>query len=287
MLKRFRDYLELTKPRLTLLAVATTLAGFLLGARGGPDWATLCHTLIGTALVGAGLAALNQLLERRVDALMARTAARPLPAGRLHPVEALVFGTTALVLGLVELALKSGLLSAGLGAVTIVLYLFCYVPLKRLTPWCTTVGALVGAMPPLMGYAAATGRLDEVALVLFALLFTWQLPHFMAIATLYREEYRAAGMRMLTVVDPTGFRTARQIVVWSLALAVAALWPTYAGITGPRYLMGALLLGFVFGAFAFDAAVTRTRTTAQRLFLASLVYLPLLLSCIVVDHALS
>jgi len=280
---RLSLYLELTKPRLTLLSVLTALAGFYLGTTDTIDPVRLAHLLSGTALVGAGLAALNQFLERRVDALMSRTAGRPLPSGRLSPGAALCFGASICVFGMVQLLLAVNALTAVLAAATLVLYLFCYTPLKCRTPQCTIVGAIVGAIPPVMGYTAAANTLDSVALVLFAILFVWQLPHFMAIASLFRDDYRAAGMRMLPALDSAENRTARQIAVHSLALLVITLWPTYLGIAGHAYLMGSLLLGFIFGAFAFDAAVTHTQQAARRLFVVSIAYLPMLLAVMMWD----
>ena len=283
ILRRLSIYLELTKPRLTLLSVLTVLAGFYLGTRGAIDAVRLAHLLSGTALLGAGLAALNQYIEWRVDGLMQRTAGRPLPSGRLHPRVALCFGASTCFGGIAQLLFAVNALTAVLAASTLVLYLFCYTPLKRLTHWCTIVGAIVGAIPPVMGYAAAANTLDSVALVLFAILFVWQLPHFMAIASLFRDDYRAAGMRMLPALDAAEKRTARQIAFHSLALLVITLWPTYLGITGTAYLMGSLFLGFIFGAFAFDAAVNHTQQAARRLFVASIAYLPTLLGVMMWD----
>lgn len=282
-MRRLVLYLELTKPRLTLLSLLTALAGFYLGTTGTIDAVRLAHLLSGTALVGAGLAALNQYLERHLDGLMLRTAARPLPSGRLRPGAALGFGASICALGMAQLLLATNTLTAVLAAATLVIYLFCYTPLKCRTPQCTIVGAIVGALPPVMGYAAATNTLDSMALVLFAILFVWQLPHFMAIGSLFRDDYRAAGMRILPALDAAEKRTARQIAVHSLALLVITLWPTYLGVTGHTYLMGSLLLGFVFGAFAFDAAITHTRQAARRLFVVSIAYLPMLLGVMMWD----
>ena len=282
---RLGSYIELTKPRLTLLALLTTLAGFYMGAVDGIDFLLLVQVLAGTAMLGAGLSALNQYFERHIDAVMPRTDRRPLPSGRMRPPEALGIGAAGCGAGIVLLYFAANPLTAGLAALTLVLYLFAYMPLKRVTPWCTVVGAIPGALPSVMGYTAAAGTFDSGAVVLFLILFLWQLPHFMAIALFYREEYRAAGMPMLPVVDPGGRRTARQIVLYSVALLVASLWPTYVGVAGLSYLMTALLLGFVFGAFAFDTAVGTTRLAARRLFLASVFYLPLLLAVMMWDKA--
>lgn len=277
-------YVELTKPRLTMVALITTLVGFCLGTGKPMNVGLLIHALMGTALLGAGLAALNQYFERRRDALMPRTAGRPLPSGRMRPKEALAFGILISIAGLLQLQFAVNPLTAGLATVTLFLYLCCYIPLKGITPWCTLVGAVPGALPPVIGYTAASGRIDAGAIVLFAILFLWQMPHFLAIATVYREQYRDAGMPMLPVVDPDGTRTARHIVIYSLALLVATLWPSYVGLSGNAYLMVAVFLGFIFGAFAFEAAIGRTIQSARRLFLASVLYLPLLLGVMIWDR---
>lgn len=280
---RVCGYVELTKPRLTLLALLTTLAGFCLGSVDRINPVRLLVVLAGTGLLGAGLAALNQYFERRVDAIMPRTDRRPLPSGRLRPFEALGFGAVACGAGIPILFFAVNPLTAALGCLTTVLYLSAYMPMKRVTPYCTLVGAIPGALPSVMGYTAAAGAFDSGATILFLILFLWQLPHFMAIALFYREEYRAAGMPMLPVIDPHGRRTACQIMLYTGALLIASLWPTYVGIAGLSYLMAALLLGFVFGAFAFDTAIGSTRPAARRLFLASIFYLPLLLAVMMWD----
>jgi len=282
--ERVADYVALTKPRLTLLALFTTLAGFCVGAGDPFDVVLLVHVLAGTALLGAGVAALNHYLERRADARMPRTAGRPLPAGRMRPIEAMVFGALLCLAGIVYLNMAANRLTAVLAVLIVAVYLAVYVPLKRKTPWCTLVGAIPGALPPVMGYTAATHTIDAGAVILFAILFLWQMPHFFAIAMIYREDYRAAGMRMLPVVDGDGRRTARQILLTSLGLLVVTLWPTFSGIAGLSYLSAALLLGFIFGAFAFEAAVVYTPVAARRLFLASVLYLPSILAVMVWDR---
>ncbi|MAE67728.1 MAG: protoheme IX farnesyltransferase [Phycisphaeraceae bacterium] len=294
LLRTAGDYVALTKPRLTLVAVVTAMFGFYAGATGGAGGVfdavsvvPLLHLLAGTALLGAGLAALNQYMERRLDARMARTAQRPIPSGRVRPGAALAFGSLTSLAGVAQLGFNANVLTAVLGAATLLLYLFCYVPLKTRSPWCTPVGAVPGALPPVIGYAAAAGTLDAQALVLFAIVYLWQLPHFMAIAVVYRDEYRAAGMPMLPVVDDDDHRrTARHILLQCFALFIATLWPTYLHLAGETYLMIALLLGFIFGAFAFDAATNTTIASARRLFLASIFYLPVLFSVMIWDKTL-
>ena len=281
--RRLAAYLQLTKPILTLVALVTTLAGFYLGSPTDIDLTRLSLVVAGTALLGAAMAALNQYFERGVDAKMPRTCGRPLPSGRLRPAEVLVFGAAALVASGLLLYGACGTLTAAVAAAIAFSYLCCYMPLKRRTWWCTLVGAVPGALPPVLGYAAGAGTLRLGAWVLFAIVYLWQLPHFFAIARVYRQEYRAAGMPMLPVVDLDGRRTGRQIALFSLGLLVATLWPTYSGMAGLNYLMIALLLGFVFGAFAFHGAVGNSRASARRLFLASVFYLPLLLIAMVLD----
>jgi protoheme IX farnesyltransferase len=275
---RLADLVELTKPRLTLLAVLTTLAGVLIGLPGAADVWLLAHTLFGTALVGAGVAALNQYLERDADARMPRTANRPLPAGRMLPAQAMFLGAALTSSGLAELLLAVNALSASIAALVVVSYLFCYTPLKRVSPHCTIVGAVPGALPPVIGYAAAAGRIDATAMALFFVLFTWQLPHFFAIAVLYRDDYAAANMPMLPVVDPTGRRTRRAIALWTAALVVASIVPFFIGAAAGAYLVAALVIGAAFAAFAFAAVVNLNRLNARRVFLASIIYLPLLLT---------
>ncbi|MDW8309742.1 MAG: heme o synthase, partial [Verrucomicrobiales bacterium] len=216
---------DLVKARLTALVLLTTLVGFYVGSRGTVNWALMWHTLFGTALVAAGAAALNQLLEREHDARMRRTASRPLPSGRLQPVTVMLFGGVCSVAGLVYLAWLVNPLTSVLGGVSLVSYLFVYTPLKRITWWNTAVGAIPGGLPPLMGWAAARGDLGGGGWTLFALLAVWQLPHFYAIAWVYRDEYARAGFRMLPGVDPNGLRTARQALSWTLTLLAVSVLP--------------------------------------------------------------
>jgi protoheme IX farnesyltransferase len=276
-------YADLIKARLTFLVLLTTLVGFYLGCRGPVNALLMFHTLLGTALVAGGAAALNQLLEREHDARMRRTRNRPLPSGRLQPATVMVFGGVCACAGLLELALAVNLLTSVLGAVSLLSYLFIYTPLKRVTWLNTAVGAIPGGLPPLMGWAAARGELSGEGWALFAILAFWQLPHFLAIAWIYRDEYAQAGFKMLPVVDPEGHRTARQTVSHTLALLTASLCPFLFKLTGPVYLVGALLLGLTFLAFAIRFARRLTVTRARQLFYASILYLPLLLGIMVLD----
>ena len=224
------------------------------------------------------------LLERRTDALMLRTRTRPLPAGRLRPAEALAFGVATTLLGLAVLRFGSGLLAAAVALVTWSTYLFLYTPLKTRTSLSTVVGAFPGALPPVIGWTAARGHLDPGAAVLFAILFLWQIPHFLAIAWIYREDYARGGLPMLPVLDPAGIVTGRQAVANSLALLLVSVVPTLAGLAGEAYLFGAVALGLGFTAVAVTSAVRRTKPAARALFLASVIYLPALCTLLVVDR---
>ncbi len=276
-------YADLIKARLTLLVLLTTLVGFYVGFRGAMDYALLFHTMLGTALVASGAAALNQLLEREHDAKMRRTANRPLPSGRLQPVTVMLFGGVCSVVGLVYLALLVNLLTCVLGAVSLVSYLFIYTPLKRLTWLNTAVGAVPGGLPPLMGWAAARGELNGGGWALFAILAFWQLPHFFAIAWIYRDEYAKAGFQMLPNVDPDGRRTATQSVSHALGLLTVSLCPFLFRLAGVWYLAGAIILGtiFLWCAIRFSRELSLSR--ARQLFFASIIYLPLLLVLLVLD----
>jgi protoheme IX farnesyltransferase len=274
---RFAVLCELVKARLTFLVLLTTLVGFHAGARGPLDWGLLVQALLGTALLACGAAALNQLAEREHDARMRRTEDRPLPSGRITPETALLFGGGCSVAGLAWLALGVNLLTALLGAATLLSYLFVYTPLKRVTWLNTAVGAVPGALPPLMGWTAVRNELSLEGWVLFGILFFWQLPHFFAIAWLYREEYEKAGFVMLPSLDPDGTRTGGQAVRHTLALVMVSLAPFLLRMAGPFYVGGAIVLGFVFLAAAFQFSRELTRARARRLFLASILYLPLLL----------
>lgn len=281
--RRALDFLALTKPRVVLMVLVTTVVGYHLGSAGEADYLRLLHALIGTALAAAGTLALNQFLEREVDARMERTRLRPLPDGRLQPIEALVFGTLITVAGVLYLALAVGHLASLVTAVIVGLYLFAYTPLKLRTPLCIVVGAIPGALPPVTGWVAARGELGVGAWVLFAILFLWQLPHTLAIARLYRDDYARAGIRLLPVVDPDGTSTERQIVTGCLALLAVGLLPTLIGLTGPVYFFGALSLGVGFLGCGMAQALSRTVPAARRLLFASLLYLPTLLALMAFD----
>lgn len=274
---------DLVKARLTFLVLLTTLVGFYLGSRGAIDYWLMIHALAGTALLACGAAALNQLWEREHDARMRRTADRPLPSGRLQPDTVLILGGLASISGLVYLAFAVNLLTSLLGAATLGSYVFIYTPLKRVTWLNTAVGAIPGALPPLMGWAAACGELTGEGWSLFAILFFWQIPHFLAIAWMYREEYEKAGFVMLPSVDPDGSRTGRQAVSHTLGLLTVSLLPFLFRITGTVYLFGALLLGaaFVFYAVQFSRELTRPR--ARQLFFLSIIYLPLMMGLMFFD----
>ena len=283
--RRPLDFLTLTKPRVVVMILVTTFVGYYLGSTGVPDYLRLVHTLVGIALAAGGTLALNQFLERDVDARMQRTRSRPLPDGRLQPAEALVFGIVTTLTGLAYLALTVGYLGALVSALTAVLYLFAYTPLKRVTPLCMVLGAIPGALPPVTGWVAARGEFGVGAGVLFSILFLWQLPHTLAIARLYREDYARAGIRVLPVVDPQGASTERQIVAGCLALHAVGLLPTLVGLAGPIYFFGALALGGVFLACGMAQAVAPSAVAARRLVLASVLYLPILLALMALDKA--
>jgi len=274
---------DLVKARLTTLVLLTTFVGFFMGERGPMDFALMFHALAGTALVAAGAAALNQLLESEYDARMRRTQDRPLPSGRLQPATVAIIGGVSSVAGLVYLALAVNLLTSVLGAVTLVSYLFIYTPLKRVTWLNTAIGAIPGALPPLMGWTAARGELTGEGWALFAILAFWQIPHFFAIAWLYRDEYAKAGFVMLPNVDAGGRRTAQQTVSHALALLIASLAPFVMNMAGPVYLAAALVLGAAFLGCAIQFSRQLTQARARQLFLASIIYLPLLLTVLVWD----
>jgi len=274
---------DLFKARLTTLVVLTTLAGFYMGSRGGMNGWLLFHCVLGTALLASGAAALNQLLEHELDSRMVRTETRPIPAGQLQPDSVLLIGAAISAMGLIYLALKVNLLTSVLGAATLISYLFIYTPLKRITPFNTIVGAIPGALPPLMGWTAARNSVSIEGWTLFAILFFWQLPHFLAIAWLYREDYAKAGFRMLPVVDETGERTARSTISHTLGLLPISLCPFLFKLSGQLYFFGALMLGLGFLYFAIRFARDLSVANARKLFLASIVYLPLLLGLMVFD----
>ena len=282
-----RDYLALTKPRITWLILMSTAIGCFFGLPGGLhgpfDGWLLFHTLLGTALLASGTATLNQWYERDADALMRRTGSRPIPAGRVSPRNALLFGLALILAGELELAVFVNALSAWLGFATVASYLLIYTPLKRRSWLSTAVGALPGAMPPLIGFAAFHGTLNLEAWVLFAIIFLWQFPHFYAIAWMYRDDYARAGIRMLPVVEPDGVSTSRHILAFALLLIPVSLLPGFLAMTGPWYLAAALVLGALFLRAAVRVARERTLPNARRVLLASVMYLPLLYLALVLD----
>jgi len=284
---RVSDFAELTKPRITTLVVLTTWVAYIVAARGSVQPWQLLHTLFGTALVCGGTSALNQVWERDRDAMMRRTASRPLPAGRLPSGEALAFGVVVSLIGLFDLALFVNPLTALVAGSTLIAYVFAYTPLKTRTWWSTSVGAIPGAAPPLIGWAAARGTLDAGAAALFAIQFIWQLPHFYAIAWMYREDYARAGFKMLSVLDPEGTRTRRQIMAWAALLLPVSLLPVVVGANGWIYAGGAILLGTGFLVLALGMRKRNEVSSARRVFLGSILYLPLLFGLMVLDTLLA
>ena len=281
------DYVELTKPRITLFVVMTAFVGFVAGTRGplsAMPLGLLLHTLLGTALVASGTSAFNQVSEVDLDGRMARTASRPLPAGRLSIREAATFATALSVLGILELLLFVNLLTAVLAAATLASYVGLYTPLKRVSPLSTLIGAVPGALPPLGGFTAACGVVGGPGLALFAILFLWQLPHFFAIGWRHRADYGRAGVRILPTIDPSGVRTGRQALVYCLALVPACVLPTLFGTAGNVYTVGALCLTLVFIAASFRFAVETTDERALTLFLVSIGWLPAVLLLLVADR---
>lgn len=277
-----RDYLELSKARIVLMVLITTAAGYLVGApRIEP--LLLFNTLLGTALVAAGTNALNQYVEREHDAKMNRTRLRPLPDGRIAPRAALVYSAAIAVAGTLWLGLSVNWLTAGLGGLTLTSYIFIYTPLKRVSTLCTIVGAVPGAIPPLMGWTAATGSMSAGGWVLFAILFFWQLPHFMAISWIYREDYGRAGFSMLSVRDSDGAATARAAVLYSLALLGVSVLPALLGLAGIAYVIGAVIAGFVLLGASIAFFFERSNQTARRLFMISNLYLMTVMVLLVVS----
>ncbi len=280
-----RDLVELVKARLTLLVLITTAVGFYLGAEGPVNFAALLHTVFGTAAAAAGAAALNQWWEHNLDALMQRTRSRPVPAGRMRPRDAVILGSALSVFGVAYLAFVCNALSAALAAITIIIYIFAYTPLKRVSTFNTALGAVPGALPPMIGWAAARGTLNAGAWMLFAILFFWQLPHFFAIAWMYRDDYARAGFQMISSDDRTGERSASQSVFFCMLLFIVAGLPAFLGIATVFYLLAELILGAVFVAVAMRFLKTRARADARRLFITSIIYLPLLLGALVLSKA--
>jgi protoheme IX farnesyltransferase len=276
------DYLALTKPRLNVLVVFTSAAGYYLAAPGTSSYAPMLITALGTALVAGGAAVLNQLYERDTDAMMLRTRLRPLPDGRVAPADARAFGAVLAAAGIVLLAVTANLLAALLALATIVVYIAVYTPLKRRSSVSTLVGAVPGALPPLIGWAAARNETSIGGWALFAIVFLWQIPHFMAIAWMYRDDYARAGFPMLPVLEPDGRRAGRQAVMYTAALIPASVLPSVVGIAGPAYFAIAMALGVTLLVLAVRFAVARTDQAARRLFYGSITYLPLLWAAMMV-----
>lgn len=273
----FGEFLALTKPRITLLVVATTLVGFYLGAGHSVSSWLLFHTLLGTALIAAGASALNMAFEWDSDLKMRRTESRPIPSGRLSLSQGIIFGSILCFSGALHLLIFVNILTSILSAITAALYLFAYTPLKKRTSLCTVVGAIPGAIPPMMGWTAVQNSLDFEAWWLFAILFLWQLPHFLSIAWLYREDYERGGFPMLPVIDKEGNQTSRQIILETLALLCITLMPVTLGVFKTMYFVGAFILGIVFLYMGIRLARSKNTQSARRLLLTSVVYLPSLL----------
>jgi protoheme IX farnesyltransferase len=280
---RATDFYEMTKPRLNFLVLVTTAVGYYMAASQWNDWRRLLSVLFGTAMTAAGASVLNQVIERDYDRLMPRTRNRPLPAGRIAPMEAVYYGLSLGIVGVLYLALFVNILTALLGLITLLSYIFIYTPMKRRTTLNTVIGAIPGAIPPVMGWTAVHGALSPEALSLFCILFLWQMPHFLSIAILYRRDYAAGGFKMLPVVDEDLTITSRQIVLYALALIPVTLLPTLIGMTGAIYFTAAVLMGFGFLSFAISCAASRDRIDARKLFFASIIYLPLLLAAMMMD----
>ena len=282
--RRAVDFCELTKPRIVLMVLVTALVGYYAGSGRVPDYLHLLHRLVGTAFAAAGTLTLNQFLERDTDAMMDRTRRRPLPDGRLQPNDALWFGIALTFLGLCYLALTVNMLSALVAGSITLSYLLAYTPLKRSSSLCVPVGAVPGALPPVIGWVAARGELSVDAWVLFAIMFLWQIPHTLAIAYLYRDDFAKAGIQFLPVIEPDGESTNRQIIVHCSALLAVSLLPTLIGLAGAIYFIIALILGIGFLASGVCLVIAPTRTGARRLLFASLIYLPALLLVMALDR---
>ena len=280
---KMADYLELTKPRVTFMVLVSVLAGFYLGARDSINWILLLNAMLGTWLVAGGTNALNQLIERDIDSLMKRTQKRPLPSGRLTAKQVGIFAVSISIFGITYLCLATNLLTGFLAALTLVSYVFVYTPLKRKTSLSTIIGAVPGALPAMGGWAAVTGEIGGGAWALFFILFFWQLPHFLAIAWIYKEDYERGGFPVLPVLDVDGDLTGRQIIVNCLALILVSLLPTVLGLTGAVYFVGALVLGLVYLTSGIRLARRKSNRYAKQLLHASIIYLPLLLTLMFVD----
>jgi heme o synthase len=282
--EKLSAYLELSKPRIAFMLVLTAAAGFYLGAAKGFDLILFVNTVIGITLLAFGVATLNQVWERKTDALMERTANRPLPTNKVSFTEALVFGVSMCVVAEIYLAALVNVLTAVLGLVVIVGYVLLYTPLKTKTSLSTAIGALPGALPPLMGFTASANEITLGAWTLFAILFLWQFPHFLAIAWMYKEQYAKAGIKMLPVVEPSGRITAQQIVIFTILLLPVSVAPYFLGMTGLIYLIGASVLGLWFLAASIKAARAKSVEQARKLLLVSVLYLPLLFALMVFNH---
>lgn len=276
---RISDFFELSKPRITFMVLIATAVGFYMGSQEGLRSLLLLHTIVGTALIAAGASALNEYIERDLDSQMMRTRNRPIPDGRLSPSDALTFSIAISAIGIVYLTAFVNLLTAAIGAFTLGAYVLIYTPLKTRTTWCTLIGAFPGATPPLMGWAAARGDLDGIGVSLFAIQFLWQMPHFFAIAWMFTEDYARAGFK----VHSSSVNTGRQIILYCCALIPVSLLPSLLGATGRWYLLGALLLGFIYLGYGFAVALFRSSTHAQRLLKISVLYLPALFVLMMID----
>jgi protoheme IX farnesyltransferase len=281
---RLTDYVALVKPRLNVLVVASSTAGYYLGAPTSPALPRMALAVLGTALVAGGAAALNQVFERDTDSMMERTRHRPLPDGRVAAADAQRFGLLLAVSGIVLLGATANAIAALIAAATLIIYLAVYTPLKRRSPVSTLVGAVPGALPPLIGWSAASGTVSLAGWSLFAIVFLWQIPHFMAIAWLYRDDYRRAGFPMLAVIEPAGRRSGRQAVLYAAALLPVSLVPTVAGVAGSLYFGSAVLLGVALLWLAAQFSRTRSEAAARALFYGSITYLPLLWAVMILDH---
>jgi len=275
--RRAADFFELTKPRIVFMVLITALVGYYAGSAGLPNYIRLLQMLFGTALAAAGTLTLNQFLERDIEGMMDRTKRRPLPDARVQPQDALWFGILLTIAGLSYLALSVNLLSALVASAITISYLLIYTPMKRYSALCLPVGAVPGALPPVIGWVAARGDLSVDAWVLFAIMFLWQIPHTLAIAYLYREDFAKAGIQFLPVVDPDGASTNRQVLLHCGALWVVSFLPTLIGISGSTYFVAAFFLGAAFLLSGVKLVLTPTRSSARRLLFASLIYLPMLL----------
>jgi protoheme IX farnesyltransferase len=282
---RVLDYLTLTKPELTMLSVVTALAGCYLASAEGVPLVPMLHVLVGTILVGGGAGALNQFLEREFDGQMRRTENRPIPAGRIHPMEGLLFGILLAAGGVLYLTATTNMLTGFLAALTLTSYLFLYTPLKRITPAATLVGGIPGALPPVMGWTAVSNEISLAAVALFAILFCWQMPHFLSLAWMYKKDYMRAGYKVLAATDAGGLRTSQQILLYCAALIPASLSLAIIGTAGSLYGISAVVLGIVFLVYGLHLYHARTNNAARRVFFASLIYLPVLLLFMALDKA--